>query len=604
MLSLSLMGFCTFPVQARDLTPEEKSVCSSLRACLDIASRHAATEFDYNVLETEFGRFGKPGKTALFSLLESDDGHADIASLISALGPLTAEERQRVLKHWTQARSQIYLPLLLDGHPLSRDLLLQSLGHPQAHIREQVRKALIRLPVGAERAPLSDAVQPALLAALQKDPIPQAAPYLERLNTDGFNRDFTTLLRSGESDIVKAAYSALYRNNPSQAFNGLIAEMGRIETTAQARAIGQMLASRHKSRADGFYLNFARKISGDPNLSALARASGLHTVLMVADGPMPELTPARLEGFLALVQGQPFMVQDQYLSYLQNAQAQTALGFIWKTAQTEKWINRDRIIEYYAKHPAYETMRADLIQSNDIRTFSAGLRKAKAKDRRLVQKQIDHPVRPIALAARNFLKLRAPLTGHKTCPIGLFDVVDIRAQMPFFESGWMVASDQARVSFSREHLLAAHPTRTGWLAGYDLKKPNSRPGHSGGALLHYENTSGEFETIGDFSGPLAILPSQALELGQTTEQFWVVDAWGGGASDVSAYTVNLSGDKPRITHIGALPKTAQGFAVNPDGDLVIAFADKNQMPIKVSKSGTMALYCSEKRSASAILAAQ
>ena len=596
MLSISLLGLSATALQARDLTPQEQSVCRSLKTCMDIASRHTASEFDYDVLGLEFRRFGLKGRQALFSLLESEDGHADVATLISKQGPLTPVERQTVAKIWTPERAQIYLPLFFDGHPMSRDLLLQSLGHPNADVREQVRSALNRLPNEARRAPISPSVGPVLLPALQKDPIREAAPYLNRLNAAGHERDFIALLGSGDRDIVTAAYNALYRNSPSKAFNGLLAEMGRIETAAQARAIGQMLALRHKARADGFYHKFASEMSGDLKLPVLARASGLHAVLTIADRPFPDLTPARLAALSALVEGQPFVVQDQYLAYLQKAKAQAALSHIWKVAQSENWINRDRIAEFYKTHSAYDGIISTLIRSNDIRTFSAGLREAKPSHRKLIQHQIDHPVNPIALAARNYLKLPAATARNQTCPIGLFDLEDMRVQMPFFESGWMVSDSKARVSLPRAQLTTAHPTATGWLAGYNLSTPKVRSAQSGGTLLHYENKSGAFKTIGDFSGLLAILPGRTLKLGETTKSFWIVDLWGPDARNVSAYRLDLSGDGPQINHIGAIPNSAQGFAVYPNGDLIIVFDDKNQLPIKLSKTGAMSLYCSNRPS--------
>ena len=112
-----VLGSTTSLVQARDLFPKERSVCSSLKMCLDIVRRHDASEFDYDILGTEYQRFGPKGKAALFSLLESGIEHTDVAHLISALGPLTTEDRQRVQKKWSQEKAGSYLPLLLDGHP-------------------------------------------------------------------------------------------------------------------------------------------------------------------------------------------------------------------------------------------------------------------------------------------------------------------------------------------------------------------------------------------------------------------------------------------------------------------------------------------------------
>jgi len=598
-LSVCLFGVNIPAAQARDLTPEERSVCASLKTCLDIVQRHDASEFDYDVLEAEFRRFGPTGKKALFSLLDSDNGQADIARLISNLGSLTAQDRQRIQAKWSQDKAETYLPLLLDGHLMSRDLLLRSLGHPNANVRERVRLALLKLPPNVARAPLAQSLREPVLSALLMDPNPSAAPYLALLSPKGHEKQFAALLRSGDSDIVGAAYSALYRNNPAQAFKTLLAEMENFETSAQSRAVGHMLAARHKSRADGFYLKFAQDMSGDQKLSTSARASGMHGLIAIAGGPFPELTPARADALSFLVKGQPHIVQDQYFPYLTAAGADTALEFIWFVARTEKWINRDRIAYYYARRRSYDKVITDLIQSDDIRTFSAGIMRAnKPAHEPLIRARIDHPVKAIAVAARKKLKLTATKTPNQTCPIRVFDLEDMRAQMPFFDDGWMVADDRARVSLSRSNLTTAHPTSTGWLAGYDLKKPGSRSVPSGGSILHYDNKSGDFETVGNFAGPLAILPGRPLKLGQTTKQFWVMDSTGGSAADISAYTLDLTGRLPRRTHVAVLPNMAKDFSVLPNGDLLIAFKGKEQMPIRLSKGGQMSLACGAPRSSS------
>jgi len=170
--------------------------------------------------------------------------------------------------------------------------------------------------------------------------------------------------------------------------------------------------------------------------------------------------------------------------------------------------------------------------------------------------------------------------------------------MPFFDDGWMVTDDGARVALSRAYLTTAHPSSSGWLAGYDLKKTGSRSVRSGGSVLHYDNKSGDFEMVGNFAGPLAILPGRPLKLGQTTKQFWVMDSTGGSAADISAYTLDLTGRLPRRTHVAVLPNMTKGFSVLPNGDLLIAFKGKEQMPIRLSKGGKMSLACGAPQSSS------
>jgi len=530
-------------------------------------------------------------------VLASEDGQADIARLIAALGPLSPQDRQSIQAKWTPEAAQSYLPLLLDGHPMSRDFLLRSLGHPNADVREQVRLALIQLPPRVKRTPLPETVREALLSALLKDPIPEAAPYLARLNSAGFEAQFKELLRSGESEIVAAAYSALYRNSPARAFNALLGEMNSFETPQQSRAVGRMLAARHKSRPDGFYLKFARDMSGDPKLSVAVRASGLHGLLTIAEGPVPDLTPTRLEALSFLVKASPLVTQEKYLPYLKVAKADAALTLIWDIATAENWKTRDRISGFYSDHRLNDAVTRALLKSSDPRSFSMGLRRSKPFHTPLIQAQINHPVKEIANAARQHLKFPIRKSSIKNCPIPQFDLGDMRAQMPFFDEGWMVAQNQARVALSRSHLTTAHPTVSGWLAGYNLANRQPRSAYTGGVLLHYDNISGDFETIEGFVAPLAILPNRPLQLGQSTHQFWVVDQSGRGARDISAYRLDLRRAVPRITHIGALPPTARDFSISPQGDLLVEFDDKDQRTIRLSGTGSMTLACGPNQTA-------
>ena len=594
-----MLAASTSALHARPLTPAEQPVCKSLKVCLDIVRRHDGSEFDYAALEAEFRRFGPSGKAALFGLLESDAGQADIARLISKLESLTADDRRRIQEKWSKEKAEAYLPLLLDTHPISRDLILQSLDHPKAQVRETARLALIRFPQTAKTAPLPSPIRSALISALRKDPIAETAPYLARVSPIGIERQLAEFLRSGKGWLVTSAYSALYRKNPAEAFNALLTEMERMVTPAQSKAVGHMLAIRHRSRGDGFYLKFASDMSGDPKLSVAARASGLHAVLQIAEGPFPPLTPERTEALSFLVKAQPFITQDQYLPYLKKVRADAAMSLIWNVAATEKWINRDRVAGFFDDHKLAPKIIANLIQSKDSRTFRAGLERAEPLHNSLIRRQTHNPVTEIARAARKKLGIPNLNNLGKKCKFKKFDLEDIRNQMPFFDSGWIVANNGARMSLTRAHLTTAHPSRSGWLAGYDLTKSNRRPANSGGSLLHYDNKSGGFKVVGDFSKPIAVLPSRPLKIGQTTDQLWVIDQWAGEAADVSAYLLDLGDGTAKITHIGALPKTAHKFSISPGGDLLISFADKDQGEIWLTQSGQISAACGRAQPATA-----
>ena len=581
--------------QAANLTPNERNICPTLRVCIDIIGRHDAAAFDYDVLEDQFRRFGPSGRKALFDVLDSQAGNGDIARMISRLAPLSAHERSRIQNKWTKETSAHYLPLLLDGHPLSRDLLLLSLGSDQAVVREVSRQALIKLPKAAQGQPLSNSLRGPLLAALARDPIAEAAPYLERLRAEGHQEEFANLLKSAEPSIVSSAYTALYRDNPSQAFSSLLSEMERFAFPEQSRAIGEMLLRRHAQRPDGFYLKFARDISGDKTHPIPARASGLHAVMISEEIEFPAFTPERAEALAFLVEGQPFVTQQKYLPYLKQVKAERELNLIWNLAQKEKWINRDQLSTFYTGEKNENKVISDLIESDDFRSFSAGVKQAKPIHRNMLRAQMDHAIRPIAELAHKKLGLPSKAYPKNTCQISRFDSQDVIIQMPFFDRGWATLPTRARLALDRKYLAAAHPSKTGWLAGYNLKSSKTPATPIGGAVVHFNNRTGDFERVGDFSGPMMILPNRTLKLGQTTERFWVIDHWKRESADVSAYLVDVSGPTSKVVHLGALPNTANQFSVAPNGDLLMSFKSETQAPIRLTQSGEISLACSAPR---------
>ena len=168
------MGVIAPAIWAANLTPRERSVCPTLRVCVDIIRRHNSTEFDYDVLEDQFRRFGSKGRAALFDSLESDASNPDIARMIALIGPLSSAERMRIRKNWTAEKSANFLPLLLDSHPDSRDLLLLTLDSEEPIVREAARRALIRLPKAAQNQPIPNSLRGPLLSAIARDPIAEA----------------------------------------------------------------------------------------------------------------------------------------------------------------------------------------------------------------------------------------------------------------------------------------------------------------------------------------------------------------------------------------------------------------------------------------------
>lgn len=596
MASVALLLASATASFAADLTPEEQDICPKLRVCVDILRRHDASEFDYQVLGAQFEKFGPQGRAALFEIINSAEGNADIAALIARSGPLSPIERARVNNKWSIERAGAYLPLFLDGHPLSRDQLLLTLGSEQLEVREQARLGLAKLPQTLRRQAVSQELAKPLISALLRDPVAEAAPYLARLNVRGQEQAFAALLRSGEPEIIAAAYEALYRNDQLKAFNTLLSEMGKVSRPKQARAIGDMLLRRHQNRSDGFYLNFARDISGDKTRPLSTRAIGLHAVMVGGEGGKLESTQGRTQALEFLVRTQPLVTENSYLPFLKKTKSTGELGLIWKIANAEKWVNRDRVSDYFEDTPLKDQVTVDLLGSDDVRSFLAGLKHAKPVHEKIIQSKINHPNVKIGNLARRALKIPILEKAIRTCLISNFDAKDWANQMPFFDSAWTQSSNGTRSSLTRKFLTAAHPSKTGWLAGYDLQKKNQTPIHqtpiqTAGTLVHFDNKTGAFDSIGNFPRPVAILPDRFLRLGESTNRFWVIAGSGETASQISAYAVELLSGAARITHLGVLPDSARNFTVAPNGDLLMRFDSKAQAPLRMSRRGDLSFAC-------------
>ena len=99
---------------------------------------------------------------------------------------------------------------------------------------------------------------------------------------------FIHVLRSGNAPSVIAAYEGLYAQDPKTAFESLLGTLGELKDNEgqAALAIAALLRHRHKSRTDGFYLNFAANIANDPEMSAMGRLAGFDAVMGSSAAPV------------------------------------------------------------------------------------------------------------------------------------------------------------------------------------------------------------------------------------------------------------------------------------------------------------------------------
>ncbi len=576
--------------QAAPLTKAEKQACESLRHCVSILERHGPAEFDYEVLRAEFKRFGLEGRAALFHTLKGENGTSDIADLMADIGPTYPVEREQIQKIWSLKNADRFLPLFEGGHKNDEIFLFRTLGHADAAIRERARIAIITFPRQDKAYKIPVKYQGEILSAMDRDPMAIMSSVISTFTVADNEPALQRLLLSGEPDIVEASYGVLYRHHQEKAFDALLGAMRAAQSGDKIRALGELLVRRHKNRADGFYGKFATDISKDRAFPPQARAVGIHAMLKLAvnnKSKIADFNPAQIEAFRHLLDDS-FIAQDHYAPVLQTS----GLKILWDAAQSERWVNRDRLSEFYLDTPLKNIIIRDMILADDARTVRTGLYLAgEGEYLSDIQKQATHPVTLIANMARAHLNKKTK-NDKATCRFADFDIDDITIQMPFYKEAWVKTWNNSRVALERDMLVSAHPNATGWLGAYHSENLSAQ---DVGALIYYDNNSGDFDLIGNFQAPIAILPNRSLSLGETTNQFWVIDGWGGDSFDVSVYRVYVTKSDHVIRHISAVPHNVMNFGVSRSGDLLLSFAanpDKTaQPPLRISQRGQISSVC-------------
>ena len=614
-LGLTLSGLSLQSTHAKPLTKAEQTVCQSLRHCMDIVERHDASEYDYEVLEAEFKRFGPTGRNALFHLLTSSKAHSDVARLLAEMGPLTAVEAARVDQIWSGPNATLVLPLFQEMTLANRDRWIAGLTHSKASVRAFSRR-LYDMDVSLMRAPLTAQQTAMILSDMIETGNGSSGDYLSHLSAAGHEAAFEKLLYSGANvNVVSSAYDGLYKQNPAKAFQSLMAAMRAAQTAQQISNLGEMIARRHRQRADGFYAKFAVDFSNDTTAPANARAVALQAWFAVMrDGDkttskrpvLPVMNTRRLEAFQFLLKTEEanLKLYASVLDRINNPSVQPAIDMLWAHSERENHQAQPAILKAALDTSLEPAAIQSALRSNDSALMIAALRAAQTRAEfsapmRALQQ---HPIVDVRVAARlasqgklvtlhnkAFYDMRqVALRSAPRCEITGFDIQDLVLQMPYFDDAPVNTKDHWVKSVTRAKLNAAHPTSKGWLASYYL-------GAQGGALVYFDGQSAEGRRVGNFQSPFAILPDRPLKLGESTDRFWIVDTPGHLGMRQGLYQVKDNGngfDVRRVTELPAAPIEAD---ILQNGDVVIAFDDsgKNlaQPPLRFSPDGRISSAC-------------
>ena len=613
------------------LSPAENTICNSVKQCTDILTRHSRQEFDYSLLKQEFTRFGPKGVDALFKLMSGQNEtsiHRAQQMLLNRDIPLSPSKQARLAALWPRgnlsAHSKIMQKTLSPRIIVSR--AIETLEHENEDVRKFSRRLLGNLPpttLNLDHS-LNEAAINRLSKAAINDPTPEMVTVLTAAPAVKTKPIFTHIIRSGDAPSVIAAYEALYEQDKKAAFQTLVGTLYDLKETEGDAAIGlaALLRHRHKTRADGFYLNFAKDISTDPKMSAMGRLVGFDAVMgsstlgnppQISDTPFArqslkralnyyqKLPPSYSANLKPLVKSAP----NDWLGILQNELDNPLMRDVLRLAAAAP--------SQTAKNMAGKAVN----HRTDYNIVVAGIELAAAQDDKraiplLTNFQHTHPISDVRYAARQALKSfkgetvkrivarpsESKILNKATdyCDVKGEDFRDIVTRMPDFG---LQEFKTFPFGVNQRRITSAYSLKNGWLVGYDI-------GELGGLLVYFDGLSNTRTRLSgkDYiptqdSNVVAIIPVKAPTLGVFATDFWIITGSTHSFSKGAIYRLTSDGTQFKSRLHARLPGKPHKIELNEDDSFVLDFREagpqieqkKYNPPLLVSPNGSLRRAC-------------
>jgi len=620
-----MLGWAGLAQAAAPLTPSERTVCKSVKHCVDIVNRHAPDEYDYSVLHGEFLRFGEKGKAALLSLLSGKD-KTDMRRAQSLLAKgrfrFTPDEQRAIAALWPRGDLDTHAAIMRQAlSPLMRARMIDTLGHEDVRVRTISRDIITATVAAKMDFPLRPADYGKLTRGVLSEPTPALVELLSIFDAEKTAPVFRRLLKSGDTSSTIAAYQKLYAQDQKAAFEYLVGTFYDLkETDAKvAFALAAMLRERHKSREDGFYLKFAKDIAQDPKMNAMGRLAGFDTVMRSNDDAPLFDKPVMSVLKTALAN------MDSPAPYLRNVPRQAKdnpdpwFAVFWqdfKPKASDDKLNFIRLVGGFETDGAKVILREALGDKRDWRIIqAAAIPLGRMRDKTAVptlESLTRHPIISVQVAALTALDgirtgqmkgrpefWQMQLTARAGyCVAETRDFKDEAKALPFFaldELDFPASGDR------RHYVNTITAMKNGFLVGFSA-------GAKGGDLRYYDNVSGE--SIGlkdrlipapDFAPNItAIMPVNPPPLGQYTKSFWVVIEDGGVSEQARLYKLTETDRGFQGFLQAQLPRRNIAFSPQKNGDIFMSFYQKDQRktdinpPLLLSSNGAIRRACAPK----------
>jgi len=281
----------------------ESIVCKSVSHCVDIVDRHGPDSFDYQVLNGEFQRFGKKGKTALLNMLTSK-GETDMrrAQAVLARGRtlLTPDEQRKVAATWPRGDLDTHAKIM---KRLSRDIIAATVARKM-------------------NFPLRPEDFGRITKGLLDDPTPALVELLSNFDSAKTEPVFLRLLRSTDGPTLNTAYQKLYAQNQEKAFKALVATLYNLKDNQPEAALAISHTLR-MGRLAGF--DAVMQSEAAPKLS---KSRQYYDVLKSALKAHDVLPAGYLQNMPRQAEGHSDMWLTAYWEYFRSGTSEQKLDFI------------------------------------------------------------------------------------------------------------------------------------------------------------------------------------------------------------------------------------------------------------------------------------
>ena len=585
---------------------DESIVCKSVLHCVDIVERHAPDSFDYQVLNGEFRRFGAAGKAALIDMLASKDEtkmRRAQAVLAKSRVLLTPNEQRQVAALWPRGNVETHAKIMQSAlSPLMRARLITTLSHESAKVRQLSRKLLAQTVAMGMDFPLKADDYGKLTKAVLAEPHPALVALLANFEPARTTPIFTRLLRSTDGPTLFAAYEQLHAQNPESAFKALVVTLYELKDTQTeaAFALSHVLRERHASREDGFYLNFAKNLTEDPEMSLMGRLAGFDAIMRSPEAPQLS-EPSKYYDVIETALRRHDVLPAGYLRNLPRQAAQTS--DMWLTAYWQHFstLTGEQKLEFVRLAGGFDTAVAKgilldaLSDEGDWRIIqAAALPLGRMKYKQAVSPLEDisnHPVMAVQIAA--FTALDGIKTGKMAgraahwrnalsspaayCSSPAKDFKDDAKGLPFFD---LSDIDVKAAGDKRRFVSAIAALKSGFIVGFDA-------GASGGDLRYYDNASGDSLPLKELLSPqtqniTAIMPVIPVPLGQYADAFWIIAQSGPSTDQAKLYRLSGTPNNFNIKYQAELPHHVTAIAPQQNGDVFMSFYKKDAKPSDVN----------------------